>query len=91
MTIKAAIRVARAERMTRDLGHTDILDALRHAEEMRSALRVIHTWAKVEGEDLDHRQVMKLAAKALHMVDNASVSRPREAASETPPPAPRSA
>ncbi len=69
---KPAIRVARTQRMLSELGHTDIIDALRHAEEMRSALRVIYTWAGVDGEDLDHRQVRKLAGKALHMGANVS-------------------
>ncbi len=32
---KASIRVARSQRMIAELGHTDILDALAHAEEMR--------------------------------------------------------
>lgn len=68
---KPAIRVARTQRMLAELGHTDIIDALRHAEEMRGALRVIYTWAGFDGEDLDHRQVRKLAAKALHMGANA--------------------
>ena len=70
---KPAIRVARTQRMLAELGHTDIIDALRHAEEMRSALRVIYTWAGVDGEYLDHRQVRKLAGKALHMGANAEV------------------
>lgn len=62
-------RVVRATRLTAELGHTDILDALMHAEEMRSALRVIHTWAGVHGA-LDVRQVRELTAKALHMGAN---------------------
>lgn len=66
-----ARRVARASRLTAELGHADILDALLHAAEMRTALRVIYTWAGVDGEDLDHRHVRKLAAKALHMGANA--------------------
>jgi len=65
-----AIRVARTQRMLAELGHTDIIEALRHAEEMQSALRVIHTWAGVDREDLDYRQVRKLAAKALHLGAN---------------------
>ncbi len=73
---KPAIRVARTQRMLAELGHSDIFAALRHAEEMRSALRVIYTWAGVDGEDLDHRQVRKLAAKALHMGANAEFSGP---------------
>ena len=62
-----ARRAARATRLTAELGHADILDALLHAEEMRSALRVIHTWAGGDGEALDPQQVRKLAAKALHL------------------------
>lgn len=62
----AARRVARVTRMTAELGHADVLDALVHAEEMRSALRVIHTWASVDGA-LDAGQVQKLVAKALRM------------------------
>lgn len=66
---KPAIRVARTQGMLAELGHSDIFDALRHAEEMRSALRVIHTWAGVPGA-LDARHVLDLTAKALHMGDN---------------------
>ncbi len=69
---KPAIRVARTQRMLAELGHSDIFDALRHAEEMRSALRVIHTWAGVPGA-LDARHVRDLTAKALHMGDNGEV------------------
>lgn len=65
-----ARRVARATRLTAELGHADILDALLHAEEMRSALRVIYTWTEVEGKNLDHQQVRNLAAKALRMRSN---------------------
>lgn len=67
---KPAIRVARTQRMLSELGHADIIDALRHAEEMRTALRVIHTWAGVPGA-LDARHVRYLTAKALHMGANA--------------------
>ena len=70
---KASIRVARSQRMIAELGHTDILDALAHAEEMRTALRVIHTWAGVPGS-LDERHVRELTAKALHMPANAEVN-----------------
>lgn len=76
MSANTAIRVARTQRMLAELGHSDIFDALRHAEEMRSALRVIYTWAGVDGEELDHRQVRKLAGKALHMGANAEVTGP---------------
>lgn len=43
-----------------------------HSEEMRSALRVIHTWAGVPGA-LDARHVRDLTAKALHMGANAAL------------------
>lgn len=61
--------------MLAELGHSDIFDALRHAEEMRSALRVIHTWAGVPGA-LDARHVLDLTAKALHMGANAGDNQP---------------
>ncbi len=72
---KASIRVARSQRMIAELGHTDILDALAHAEEMRTALRVIHTWAGVPGA-LDARHVRELTAKALHMPSNVNSTAP---------------
>ena len=59
--------------MLAELGHSDIFDALRHAEEMRSALRVIHTWAGVPGA-LDARHVLDLTAKALHMGANVELT-----------------
>lgn len=69
MSNRPAIRIARTQRMLAELGHADIFDALRHADEMRSALRVIHTWAGVPGA-LDARNVRELSEKALHMGDN---------------------
>jgi hypothetical protein len=57
-------RIIRAQRLTAELGHADTLDALLHAERMRSALRVIHTWAGVPGA-LDARQVRDLTRRAL--------------------------
>jgi hypothetical protein len=63
------------------LGHRDILDALRHAEEMRSALRLIHTCAGVPGA-LDARHVRDLTAKALHMGANAEDQAPLPGASD---------
>ena len=59
--------------MLAELGHGDIFDALRHAEEMRSALRVIHTWAGIPGA-LDDKHVRELTAKALHMGANAEIT-----------------
>lgn len=55
--------------MLAELGHTDIIEALKHAEEMRRALRVIHVWAGVPG-GLDANHVLDLTAKALHIGDN---------------------
>lgn len=49
---------------------SDILDALMHAEEMRRALRVIHTWAGVPGA-LDARQVRDLTWRALQVGNEA--------------------
>ena len=63
-------RVARAQRLTEELGHTDILEALLHAEEMRTALRVIYTWAGVDGA-LDPDHVRDLAGRALGLTHNA--------------------
>ena len=60
MTIKAA----QTQRMLDYLGHEHIHDALRHAIKMRTALKVIHTCAMVEGA-LDARQVRELTAKVL--------------------------
>lgn len=59
-------RIIRAQRLTAELGHADILDALMHAEEMRRALRVIHTWAGVPG-GLDAKQVRDLTWRALQV------------------------
>lgn len=61
---------ARIQRKLSELGCSDILDALRKSEDMRSALRVIHTWAGVSGA-LDARHVRELTAKALHIGANA--------------------
>ena len=58
-TKTAARRILRANRLTAELGHADILDALQHAVEMRSALRVIYTWAGVPGA-LNAEQVREL-------------------------------
>lgn len=65
---RPAIRVARANRLLAELGHTDFTEALQHMEEMRSALRVIHTWAKFDGGSaLTPKDVIKLTTKALHL------------------------
>ena len=34
----------RISRLLADLGHTSVVDALRHAKRMRSALRAVQTW-----------------------------------------------
>lgn len=65
--------MARTQRILAELGHADVFDALRHAEEMRRALRVIHTWAGEPGA-LDARHVRELTAKALRMGDNAELT-----------------
>lgn len=62
---------ARSQRVTEELGHTDILDALAHAKEMRSALSVIHTWASVPNA-LHAAHVRELTANALHLPDAAT-------------------
>jgi len=63
-----AIRVARANRLLAELGHTDFTEALKQMEEMRSALRVIHTWASFEdGSELVPEHVIKLTTKALRI------------------------
>ena len=63
-----AVRKTKEERVTElmaELGYADILDALQHAKEMLTALRIIHTWSGVLGA-LDVRHVRELTAKALH-------------------------
>lgn len=62
--VAGAKKVARVTRLLAELGYTDTLDALEHAKEMRSALRVIHTWAGVPGS-LDARHVRELTGKVL--------------------------
>ena len=62
-----ASRKTKEERVTElmaELGYADILDALQHAKEMLTALRIIHTWSGVLGA-LDVRHVQELTAKAL--------------------------
>ena len=63
-----ASRKTKEERVTElmaELGYADILDALQHAKEMLTALRIIHTWSGVLGA-LDVRHVRELTAKTLH-------------------------
>lgn len=69
-----SIRVARANRLLAELGHTDFTEALKQMEEMRSALRVIHTWARFnDGSELVPEHVIKLTTKALRLnVDSES-------------------
>lgn len=70
-----AIRVARANRLLAELGHTDFTEALKQMEEMRSALRVVHTWARFDddGSELVPEHVIKLTTKALRLnVDSES-------------------
>ena len=61
-------RVIRASRLCDELGHgDDTVAALQHAVRMRSALRVIHTWAGAEL--IDGLQVRALCNKALKTVE----------------------
>lgn len=69
MSASPAIRVARANRLLAELGHTDFTEALLQMEEMRSALRVIHTWAKFE-DALVPEHVLNLTKKALRLDSN---------------------
>jgi hypothetical protein len=63
-----AIRIARVNRLLKDLEHDDVQTALAQMVEMRRALRVIHTWAAFP--PLDARHVKETAAKALGMKSN---------------------
>lgn len=74
MSVSPAIRVARANRLLSELGYTDFTEALLHAVEMRSALRVIHTWARFDdGSELVPEHVLNLTTKALRLnVDSVS-------------------
>ena len=65
-TGKQVIGEVRIQRMLEGLGHTDIIEALKHAEDMRSALHVIHTWANFP-EVLEAEHVKVLTKKALRM------------------------
>lgn len=57
-------RILRTNRLLSDLGHGDVIDALQHMARMASALRVIHTWATVDGA-LVPEQVRKLTSRTL--------------------------
>lgn len=54
---------ARIDKILVDLGHLSVLDALRHALRMRTALRVIQTWTRFV--PLDERQVERACKQAL--------------------------
>jgi hypothetical protein len=59
-------RIIRTQRLTSEMGFTDSLEALSAAAEWQRALKVIYTWAGVNGA-LDPKDVRKLCAKALGM------------------------
>ena len=59
-----ARRILRINRLLAGLGHGDVIEALQHMVRMAQALRVIHTWASVEGA-LDPAQTRNLAGRAL--------------------------
>lgn len=54
----------RKAELLKGLGHEDEIKALQHAEIMRSALRIIQTWASVPGA-LDEESTRKIAREAL--------------------------
>jgi hypothetical protein len=54
---------ARIDRLLADLGHLSVLDALKHALRMRTALRVLSTWTHFV--PLDERQVERACKSAL--------------------------
>ncbi len=62
-------RQSRLVKALAELGHTNTIDALRHAIEMRSALKVIHTWAGVPGA-LEPKHVRDLTARALRKMED---------------------
>jgi antirestriction protein ArdC len=53
---------ARIDKLLADLGHLSVIDALKHALRMRTALRVIQTWTHFA--PLDERQVERACQKA---------------------------
>lgn len=54
----------RENKLLKEVGHTDICDALMHMRRMQTALKVIHTWASVDG-CLDYRKVRDLCRREL--------------------------
>lgn len=60
-----AIRIARINRLLKELEHDDVAEALKHAIEMRTALRVVHTWAAFP--PLDCGDVRATISKALRI------------------------
>ena len=66
---RAADEIERLRFELHDAGkqiNSDILDALRYAEEMRTALRIIHTQAGIP-DALDANHVRELTAKVLRI------------------------
>lgn len=54
-------------RQLEELGHTDIVEALKHMRRMRTALRVISTWAAFP--PIDCRQMALTAQNALRTTE----------------------
>jgi len=65
MSKSPAVKIARVNRLLEELEHDDVAEALKHAIEMRRALRVIHTW--VAFPPLDAGDVREIIFKALRM------------------------
>ena len=57
-------RIIRMQRLTRDLGFADSLEALIAAQQWHNALKVVYTWAGVPGA-LTPEHVRELCGKAL--------------------------
>jgi hypothetical protein len=57
-------RIIRAQRITQELGFSDLHAALEAAVQWQRALKVIHTWAGFP-DSIDAKQVRDLCKKAL--------------------------
>ena len=57
-------RLIRANRLLAEVGHSDMLEAMEHMKRMQRALKVIYTWAGVDGA-LVPKHARKLCADAL--------------------------
>ena len=48
-----------------NLEHSNIIDALTHADKMLTALKVIYTWSNYGNSAIDHQEVQRLVARAI--------------------------